>query len=332
MDTVVAPSLIDRMYGALANRTRFFEQGWGELAELLAREREGAKTLPPDPIEVTVTREYGHGGFQRARGHFESPFHAASFPVSCRKATIEMVLPQGWTHETPVCIHFAATGDQGFARRRASMALPLARRGIGSLMLENAYYGERRPAGQKGKALRTFADLWMMGASTVREGLSLLLWLGGRGFRRLGVTGISMGGHMAASVAALWPGPLAVAPCIAPHSAQVVFTEGLLSEHCDWEALDGTSFGPAEAVSRTRELLGVTDLRRFRAPAEPRSAVLVSARNDAYIPAWSPQALHEHWTGSSLRWLDAGHVTAFLFKRKAFQDAVADAFEALDGQ
>ena len=323
-------SVIDRIYGSIVNSTSFFQEGWGELSELLALDREGAKYRPPAEINVAWNRDYRQRGFNVSLGSFRSPFKCSSFPARCRAAQIEAILPRGWTRDTPVCIHFAATGDQGFGRRRKSMALPLAERGIGSLLLENAFYGERRPDGQKGKALRTFADLWMMGASTVQEGLALLRWLKSQGFTKLGVSGISMGGHMAASVAALWPEPLAVSPCIAPHSAQVVFTEGLLKDHCDWGALDGTSPRQEEAVARMRGLLGVTDLRRYDPPAEPVAAFLVSARKDAYIPVWSPEALHDHWQGSTLRWLDAGHVTAFLFKRKAFQDAVADSFAALD--
>ncbi len=321
-------SLIDRLYGSVANRTSFFHDGWGMMPELEGDGKDGA---PPPAASVSWSEVVTEEGFELRRGTFGSPFACPLFPASCRTAQVELLLPRGWTQETPVCVHFAATGDQGFDRRRRSMAIPLVKRGIGALLLENAYYGRRRPEGQKGKTLRTFADLWMMGAATVQEGLALLGWLQEQGFTRLGVTGISMGGHMAANVAAFWPEALAVAPCIAPHSAQVVFTEGLLKEHCDWTALNGTSTGREEAVIKMRELLAITDLRRYDAPKNTRASILVSALRDAYIPSWSPRALHEHWPGSTHRWLEAGHVTAFLFKREAFQEAVADAFAALDG-
>ena len=324
-------SLTDRLYGAIANRRRFFEQGWGRLSGLPDVDGDGKDDGLPPAASVRWNEEFGVEGCVLRQGEFESPFRCSLFPDRCRTADVELILPRGWTGSTPVCIHFAATGDQGFDRRRRSMALPLAKRGIGALLLENAFYGRRRPEGQKGKTLRTFADLWMMGAATVQEGIALLGWLKEQGFERLGVTGISMGGHMAANVAALWPEALAVAPCIAPHSAQVVFTEGLLMKYCDWRVLDGASTGRENAVRRMRDLLTITDLRRYAPPRNTRAAVLVSARRDAYIPQWSPAALHEHWPGSTHRWLDAGHVTAFLFKRAAFQSAVADAFAALDG-
>ncbi len=319
-------SLIDRIYGSLANGTDFFQDGWGRLDGI----REFAASSP-DRIEPHWETESLEDGCHVRHARFESPFCAPAFPAVCTLAEIEFILPARWSYSTPVCIQFAATGDQGFERRRRSMALPLVKRGIGSLLLENAYYGTRRPSAQQGKALRTFADLWMMGTATVREGLSLLRWLREQGFTRLGVTGISMGGHMAASVAALWPEPLAVSPCIAPHSAQVVFTEGLLSRHCAWEVLKDGRENVQDAVVRMRELLGVTDLTRYPPPPAPHAAVLVSAGRDAYIPAWSPTALHEHWKGSTLRWLNTGHVTSFIFKRASFQDAVADSLATLSG-
>ncbi len=331
MALTAGTSLIDRIYGAFANRTMFFEQGWGRLSDIPNVDADATEGGLPPAASVRWNRDFVVEGCELRRGEFESPFCCSLFPQCCRTAQVELILPRGWTRSTPVCIHFAATGDQGFDRRRRSMAIPLAKRGIGALLLENAFYGRRRPEGQKGKTLRTFADLWMMGVATVQEGIAMLGGLREQGFERLGVTGISMGGHMAASVAALWPAPLAVAPCIAPHSAQVVFTEGLLMKHCDWNVLDGASTGREAAVRRMRDLLAVTDLRRYDAPKDPRAAVLVSARRDAYIPSWSPMALHEHWPGSEHRWLDAGHVTAFLFKRAAFHDAVADAFAALSG-
>lgn len=44
---------------------------------------------------------------------------------------------------------YAGTGDHFFYRRRHLMALPLLReRGVASLLLENPFYGLRKPAAQ----------------------------------------------------------------------------------------------------------------------------------------------------------------------------------------
>jgi hypothetical protein len=56
-----------------------------------------------------------------------------------------MVVPTLEHKQFPLCIQLAATGDQGLWKRRRFIAQPLLAQGIGSLILENAYYGSRRP-------------------------------------------------------------------------------------------------------------------------------------------------------------------------------------------
>ncbi len=320
------PSKMDLIYSALANRRRFFADGWGDVDGLLAAGPGWAGPDPPAPAEIQWVKERRQDGAFIRTGHFESSYGAPGFPDVCRRAYLEWILPPGAGPDTPICLHFAATGDEGFERRRRAMALPLLRHGIASLLLENPYYGLRRPAGQRGKFLRSFADLWRMGSATVEEGRALLGWLEAQGFTRLGVTGISMGGHMAAGTAALWPGPLATACCITPHSAQVIFTEGILKRQVAWEVMGAAP----DPVERVRGLLAVTDLCSLPPPRRPDAAVIVAGRRDAYIPAYSPVRLQRHWPGSVLRWLDSGHVTAFLFHRRTFVRAVREAFAAME--
>ena len=235
-------------------------------------------------------------------------------------------MPPGATPDTPVCLHFAATGDQGYLRRRL-VAWPLLRRGIGSVLLENPFYGLRRPAGQAGSHLRHFSDLWAMGTAAVDEGLALLAWFSDQGYRRLGVAGVSMGGQIAALVAAHWGRPLAVAACASPHCAEVVFTRGVMRLGCDWHALGGFE----EAMPRMRAILDATDLRAFPRAAAPEAAVLVAGRHDSYVPPWSAELLHRHGPGSTLRWLPTGHVGAVVFYQGAFRRAVVEAFGRLPG-
>jgi len=61
----------------------------------------------------------------------------------------------------------------------------------------------------------------------------------------------------------------------------------------------------------------------------PRSAFLIGAKSDAYVPPASVEALHRHWPGSTLRWIDSGHVGAFLFYRRHFLDTVLEALRSL---
>lgn len=86
---------------------------------------------------------------------------------------------------------------QGFWRRRELTALPLLKeRGIGALLLENPFYGTRKPKGQTRSQLNHVSDLLVMGLSLILECINLIGWLQGRGFGPIGLTGISMGGHV----------------------------------------------------------------------------------------------------------------------------------------
>lgn len=323
-------SLLDRFYAAHSNRRLFFRQGWGNLPLLRDALHRGPTVrgeVPAVRIVWGESRREGNALFRQ--GTFQSPFSGEGFPAESRMAHVELVLPPDVPEAMPVCVHFAATGDEGFARRRHVFGLPLLRRGIGSLILENPYYGRRRPPDQQGKMLNRFSDLGLMGMATVMEGRSLLGWLRAEGFGRLGVCGISMGGHMAAQVGTLANEPVAIAACITPHSPSAVFTEGVLRTYCAWDILGEAFGGAVGAVAFAREVLDGSDLRRYPRPACPEAALIVGALGDAYIPPESPRVLHAHWPGSGLRWLRTGHVGAFLFHRRTFVDTVEESFKRL---
>jgi pimeloyl-ACP methyl ester carboxylesterase len=242
-------------------------------------------------------------------------------PPESTRAQAELWLPLDADCRTPVVLHFAATGDQGFLRRRL-LTLPLLKAGVGSLLLESPYYGRRRPRGQCGTRLRTVADLLNLIAASVCEGLALLRALEDAGYRRLGVCGISRGGQVAALTAALHPRPVALAAVVPAHSASVVFTQGVMENDCDWEALGGRR----EAQPRLSRCLEATDIRSFPSPVRPDAAVLVGSLWDAYIPPWSIQTLHRALPGSVLRWLSTGHIGSLLFHPRSLARAVPESF------
>jgi hypothetical protein len=203
-------SLLDRLYASQSNRLLFFKDGWGDLPRIREIYRAGSHLGPPQHIEVRWEETLENGTVLLRRGAFLSPYTDLPLPAESRTSFFELVLPPKASRETPICMHFAATGDEGFARRRHAFALPLLRKGIGSLILENPYYGRRRPPGQHKKMLNRFSDLWAMGGAAVEEGRSLMQWLRREGYERLGVCGISMGGSMAARVAVLEEEPVAM--------------------------------------------------------------------------------------------------------------------------
>lgn len=255
-------------------------------------------------------------------GRFASP-QAHALPEESRDATIELILPLG-EPRAPVVIVFAATAEEGFARRRLLMG-PLARRGVGAILLENPMYGARRPAGQKGGVLRTVTDQFVMNLATLREGRALVGWLRERGHKQVGLTGFSQGGMMAAFVAALTPVPMAVVPCATAQSVSAIFLEGTLTDGFDWPRLSRDTGDLASAQRFFAECLAPLTLAALPAPVAPELAIIVAGRHDAFVPPREPAELHRHWQGSELRWIDAGHVTSALFHRSAHRRAIMDA-------
>ncbi len=322
-------SLLDRLYAAVSNRRLFFRDGWGDLSAIRDVQIRGYDPGTIREIQIVWEKEHRADGLILRQGCFASPYDGPGLPEESRTAYVQWILPDTAGPDAPVSIHLAATGDEGFARRREAFAKPLARLGVGSMILENPYYGRRRPAGQHSKMLRCVSDLWTMGAATVQEGRSLSRWLREQGHTAQVVCGVSMGGHMAAKVGVLAGHPLGVVAFIAPHSAAAVFAEGLLKRYCAWDALARQSGDGENPLKRMEELLSTTDIRRLSEPVRPCSAFLIGAKNDAYVPPASVEALHRHWPGSTLRWIDSGHVGAFLFFRRHFLDTVLEALQSL---
>ena len=322
-------SLLDRFYAKLSNRLLLFKDGWGDLPLLRELHHLDDRKGPPRIIEIAWEDIEEKEGTSFHRGSFASPFTDLPLPDESRRAYFEWILPRNASPETPICMHFAATGDEGFSRRRRAFALPLLKEGIGSLILENPYYGRRRPKRQHKKMLNRFSDLMAMGGAAVEEGLSLLGWLRREGYTRLGVCGISMGGSMAAQVAVQVEEPVAMIGCVTAHSASAVFTEGILKNYLDWEGLNREIEGDIQAIDLMRQLLDRTDIRRFPPPIRPEAAFLVAAKYDDYIPMASAETVHTQWPGSTMRWLESGHVGAFLFHRSDFLAAIRDAFTRL---
>ena len=86
------------------------------------------------------------------------------------------------------------------------LALHLLReRGVASIILENPFYGLRKPQHQFRSCLEQVSDLFVMGAALILESLVLFHWCEKEGFSPIISHGISMGGHMASLGATVWP-------------------------------------------------------------------------------------------------------------------------------
>jgi pimeloyl-ACP methyl ester carboxylesterase len=316
---------LDHAAGVVSRRRRLFAGGWGDEA-VLARVPSIARfTEEPRVAEVEWEQPRAHGGVVLTDGSFAAAL--PGLPPCARRAFVRHIAPASaaGTRPRPVYVALAASGDEGYAQR-TRLFLPLAARaGLEIVLLESAMYGRRRPAGQRGSAIRTVAEHLLMNLSTVEETRALIEHLARAGYERVGLVGFSMGGTSAAMAAAVIRRPLAVAVLGAGRSAVPVFTHGKLSRSVDFEALGGY---PA-ASSRLASLFGGADLDQHPLPIRADAAIVVGARRDGYVLPEEVARLHALWRGSELRWLDTGHAGALAYHHQALRSAALDAMARL---
>jgi pimeloyl-ACP methyl ester carboxylesterase len=220
------------------------------------------------------------------------------------------------------------TGEEGYLSRRL-FASRFLEAGLAVVILENAFYGARRPHGQRGPSLRTVRDQFAMNYATVVEGRAIAAWLRSRGHRRLVLSGYSQGGIMAAFVSALVPFETACVPRGAGAAVASIFTEGALSLAMRWDKLAAELGSRASARAYFEACLSPVRVDLHPPPLATSACILVGARHDAFVPPHEAEALHRHWPGSELRWSDTGHVTAAVLAGRTHQAAVLDALSRL---
>ena len=304
-------------------------------------------------VEWTSRRVSRRSGAHVRTGRFLSPL-AHLLPPEARYAHVQLVSPPpGAPPVRGVALHFAATADQTFVLRRRLLAEPLlAEHGIASVLIMPAFYGLRRPAAQTLHYTRTLTDFCMMTHSTIAEGWCLADWArslaapGGEfAGARLGVTGVSMGGAMAAIVAALSLGPIAVSPCLGTWTGAGVYTDGGLAPQVAWRVLAAERGGSRQAARAwVRSVLEHQEVGALVAalsgmPGQgPRSLVMCNAVDDAYVAAAEAQHLFAVLAptcapGDAVhRWIAGGHVTSVLGRAHTFVDACVESFDLLDAR
>ncbi|KRY32842.1 Uncharacterized protein C4orf29 -like protein [Trichinella spiralis] len=283
-------------------------------------------------------------------GEFETPvvkLLPELVPLPVRYAQFEMILPKvKQANSCPLCIHMAGTGDHGFWRRRKFLALPLAQQmGIGTISVRRS-------------CLRYVTDLFVMGVCLIFESAVLLNWLIKRGNWPLGLTGISLGGHvsqMASLAAACYSKPVAIVPCLSWTTASAVFTQGVMARAIPWNTLekqctdefgsseiyhllssqywdDSVKINLAENNFRAQKLMHVvmdefTHLGKFSSPIDPSLAIVVAALNDAYVPRSGVANLNSIWPEAEIRYVNTGHIGGYLFRQSEFRLAISDALQ-----
>nr|CAG4643302.1 EOG090X08BF [Ilyocryptus agilis] len=245
-------SKLDRVYRNLV-LSKFFVRGWGNPENIkrlfdfrkVVCNREKCQSLVDPNHPVTIVREENHKHYTVLDGFFHSPFamhQPGLVPEESEAAHFQILLPKAWKWQNglkPMVLQLAGTGDHYFWRRRTFMGKPLLSEwNIGSIILENPFYGLRKPKEQRRSCLHNVSDIFVMGGCLILESLVLFHWCERNGLGPLGVTGISMGGHMASLAATSWPKPVVLVPCLSWSTASGVFTRGVMSGAIDWSLLE----------------------------------------------------------------------------------------------
>lgn len=435
-------SRLDVLYRKLL-LTKLFIQGWGKPDDLkrifelrkIVGNREKCKELVPKDYPVFIDKVEDQSDCKIHNGYFISPLEhivPGILPSESIKARFQFIVPKKWKNHKPVCIHLAGTGDHFFWKRRTLMARPMIKEaGMASLLLENPYYGYRKPKEQVRSSLRNVSDLFVMGAALILESAVLLHWLEREDYWPLGMTGISMGGHMASLAVTNWPKPIPLIPCLSWTTASNVFTTGVLSKSVNWRELEKqyamhsvyeqeiirlleycgvdsfkmgqeflkSSLDTLSGLDLSTDILGLhspegdrmgmrtsalhsragegangqdhahgldqmlssvnmqhtninkgsgrqrqslhtesldfmkgvmdecTHIANFSVPLDPSLIILIQAKEDAYIPRTGVRSLQEIWPGCEVRYLNGGHVSAYLFKQGLFRQAIYDAYD-----
>nr|CAD7443852.1 unnamed protein product [Timema bartmani] len=269
-------SRLDHVYRSIL-QTKFFNKGWGkpdnlkrlfEFRKVMAN-RESCYQLVQKDYPVTITKENLGSDYNMLEGHLLSPFvtHLPGIlPKEAEVAHFQVILPKKWNsdHYKPICLHLAGTGDHGFWRRRQLMAKPLIKEaGIAAIILENPFYGLRKPKDQVRSNLHNVSDIFVMGGCLMLESLVLFHWCERNGYGPLGITGMSMGGHMASLAATNWPKPLVLVPCLSWSTASPVFTQGVMSSSIDWQLLQSQYFADEVFKEEINKMVGSGEKKKI---------------------------------------------------------------------
>ncbi|KAG9338580.1 hypothetical protein JZ751_025638, partial [Albula glossodonta] len=458
--SLMGVSRLDVLYRRLL-LTKLFIQGWGKPEDL--------KRYCPSSSQLVTEKVEEQTDCKILNGHFISPLEhtvPGILPPESVKARFQFLVPKRWKKYKPVCIHLAGTGDHvifleeadddGSANDKGDWnGLPSARE---PLLYPSVWkHHTQRILKHSGNTLGTLcgrsslknvSDLFVMGGALILESAALLHWLEREGYWPLGMTGISMGGHMASLAVTNWPKPIPLVPCLSWSTASSVFTTGVLSKAVNWRELEkqyarhavyeeeitrmleycGTdsfrmgqdfvknsprSFDSLSDLEFTSDLLGLhqsdheklrmgalggpgstatlgcsrvggassgrglligrersgldqmlsavssstphmdmlnaknitqetpnhrtlqreslgfmkgvmdecTHIANFSVPVDPSLIIVVQAKEDAYIPRTGVRSLQEIWPGCEVRYLNGGHISAYLFKQGLFSMA-----------
>jgi pimeloyl-ACP methyl ester carboxylesterase len=218
-----------------------------------------------------------------------------------------------WTHGRPdaptvVAVHGFTMGDPA-AGAAALMAPDWFRLGFDVVLVTLPFHGRRTPPDARFSG-ELFAS-WHVGrlSEAVRQSIhdlrATLVWLRAQGQTQVGLIGLSLGGYLAALMAAFDPALAFVIPIAAP--VRLGTFPSTLFAHSPHARRTVAPFTPEELDAAYRVHCPLT--YPLAIPAE--RALIVAGRGDRIVPPEHAVALAEHWRCSPIHWFGGSHVTPF---------------------
>jgi len=349
--------------------SKLFTQSWGYpkiLGQIYHfRKNYMGKGLVPELLErktpkMVITNDWERKGIHYIEGQFRSPLYEYCpelFPAKVEVCHFRGLFPSDRNKSKGLVIHLAGTGDHTFFRREYGFCHQLLEEGYGGILIENPFYGSRKPAGQFSSSLLNVSDLFVMGGSLMAECGFLLQWAKENGHETLGLSGVSMGGYMASLAASNVHEPIALVPCLSWTTAAPVYTEGALSEAIPWVTLEKELIDP----NYRRQLKEIkdcpwldmlesdmfdrhttpgkrfmwilmeefTNLSNFPVPFEPSLVKAIIAEEDAYVIRNDVPDLTDIWPGAHVKLVPGvGHVLAYLRNHSLFRQVISETMDA----
>lgn len=276
-------------------------------------------------------------------------------PPEVATAHFQLVLPADHrfgVDTIPIGICYAGTGDQGYNRRRVLTAIPLLKEyRVATIILENPYYGFRKPTQQQRSTLFYVTDLFVMGGSLMLETMVLLHWCQKMKLTPAVLHGFSLGGHMASLAFTTWPGPLSLLSCASWSTSSTAFCDGVLSRTIPWSLLRKQFYEnkayqsfyeylcelhePSPKVRKfvdpVRDMMRLlmdefTSLAYYARPPQSNlsNALFIACDHDGYVLREGIPHMTDLWPGCHVRHIPYGHISAFIFNQSLFYHAVAE--------
>jgi pimeloyl-ACP methyl ester carboxylesterase len=284
---------------------------------------------PPAEDEVTIEGPRAEWGGDLYEIRMPSPWDTS---ISANRVLwMRVIFPRGKSWGTPITMLVHPWIGPGIGTVHSRHGIPLLERGIAVALPTLPHHFERCSPRRWNGELSICGDLlWMIDSArqTMADMRRLVAWLRAQGTRQIGVTGISLGGGVAAMLAATDPEMAFAAPLIPPVESAFTLRKSALTRgpmRRDFEAsnLDDGLFDRA---------LGLISPGTPAPLLSPEQLLVVGCRHDRIIPPATFERLAERW-GCELWMLSHSHCSLFLSLRikRRLADWIAERMEGNGG-